>query len=209
MGVVSSCPSEYAMQLKGIVLAGGKSSRFGTDKSLAMWEGKTLLERAVDLLDTLQLDPAVITNNQREYSFLSCRIERDLIPSKGPMGGLYTACRLFKDRPLLVLTCDMPLLTGEVLKQLRQNHRNSDQATVFCIDHALQPFPGIYSADLKMVIHDCLVSDKLSMKLFLSSIVNKRVVRESSSLKAFQNVNRQKDLELITVRRKSGLAIRG
>jgi len=202
MGLRNGCCAvilmRFVMIFKGIVLAGGKSSRFGKDKALAQCEGKTLLGRAVDLLDVLRLDPVVITSGQKDYSFLSCPVEKDMIPSKGPLGGLYTACSFFQKTHLLVLTCDMPLLTEEVLKQLMQNCRNSDQAAVCNIDHVLQPFPGIYKADLKRAIHDCLVSDKLSMKLFLSRIPNKRVVPGIFDLKAFRNVNCQEDLDLIS-----------
>lgn len=202
MGLQNGCCAgiltRFAMIFKGIVLAGGKSSRFGKDKALAQYEETTLLERAVGLLDSLKLDTVVITAEQRDYSFLSCPVEKDLIPSKGPLGGLYTACALYPKTHLLVLTCDMPLLTEEVLKQLMRNYRNFDQAAVFSIDHVLQPFPGIYKADLKRVIHDCLVSDKLSMKLFLSRIPHKRVVPGVFDLKAFWNVNRREDFDLIS-----------
>ena len=198
IGCCAAILTRFAMIFKGIILAGGKSSRFGKDKALAQCEGKTLLARTVNLLDGLRLDTVVITSDQMDYSFLPCRVEKDLIPSKGPLGGLYTACSLFPEAYLLVLTCDMPLLTEEVLKQLMQNYRNSDQAAVFSIDHVLQPFPGIYKADLKKVIHDCLVYDELSMKLFLSRIPNKRVVPVIFDLKAFRNVNRQEDLDLIS-----------
>lgn len=186
------------MNLKGIVLAGGKSSRFGEDKALAKWRGRTLLEIAVTILDELRLNPAVIANPERNYSFLSCPVINDLIPEKGPLGGLYTACSFFPGMFLLVLTCDMPLLSETVLKQLMRSHRNSDQATVFSLNQTLQPFPGIYSANLKATIHDYLTSDQLSMKLFLSGILNKRALPEFPGSKVFQNLNWQEDLDLIT-----------
>lgn len=186
------------MNFKGIVLAGGKSSRFGEDKALAKWRGKTLLEIAVNLLDGLCLDPVVIANPKRNYSFLTCPVVNDLIPEKGPLGGLYTACSLFPGIFLVVLTCDMPLLSDGALKELIRSHRNSDKVTVFSAKQALQPFPGIYSANLKTVIHDCLSLDQLNMKLFLSGVSNKRVLPEYFDSKIFQNVNRQEDLSLIS-----------
>lgn len=185
------------MKLKGIVLAGGKSSRFGEDKALAKWNGKTLLERAVDLLDSLSLDPLVIANSGRDYSFLSCSVINDLIPERGPLGGLYTACSLFPEMSLVVLTCDMPLLTQDILKKLIQNQQPADQAVVFNCNQMLQPFPGIYQGSLKEVIHDALSSEELSMKLFLSRIRIQSVSPENSDLTAFENINRQEDLNLM------------
>ena len=185
------------MQLKGIVLAGGKSSRFGADKALAQWNGKTLLERSVELLDSLQLNPVVIANPDRDYSFLSCAVTNDLVPEKGPLGGLYTACSLFPEMFLLVLTCDMPLLTQNILKKLLQNQQPTDQSVVFDCNGVLQPFPGIYSGSLKGVIHNVLLSEELSMKAFMSRIRVQSVHPEISELPAFENVNRKEDLNLM------------
>lgn len=181
------------MNFKGIVLAGGKSSRFGEDKALAKWQGKTLLEIAVNLLGELCLDPAVIANPSRNYSFLPCAVVDDLIPEKGPLGGLYTACSIFPDTRLLILTCDMPFLTEKILRELMEEHQSFDEVTVF---GSAQPFPGIYSAHLKSAVQDYLESGCLSMKLFLSNIRDKRVLRAELDSQVFKNVNHREDLSL-------------
>lgn len=182
-------------QIKGVVLAGGKSSRFGEDKALALWDGKTLLERVVNLLGDLQLDPVVIANLNRDYSFLSCPVFNDEIPEKGPLGGLYTAGSLFPEVTLLVLTCDMPFLTAPALKQLIKSHTASAEATVFSIEGKTQPFPGIYEPALKMLILNRLESGELSMRSFLSCIFQRKVI-DARDLKVFQNVNCPEDLDL-------------
>ncbi len=182
------------MKLKGIVLAGGKSSRFGEDKALAEWGGQTLLARAVGLLSGLELDPVVISNSRRDYSFLTCPVVNDLIPDKGPLGGLYTACALFPELTFLVLTCDMPLLNQNILKRLISNHRDSYQSTVMRGGEKIQPFPGIYRADLKAVIQAHLLSDQLSMGLFLTNISNQSFGAEVFEMACLRNVNVQRDL---------------
>ncbi len=182
------------MKLKGVVLAGGESSRFGEDKALAVWNGKTLIARAVDLLSELQLDPVVIANPKRDYSFLECPVVNDLISEKGPLGGLYTACSLFPELTLLVLTCDMPLLNQNILNRLMSQHQDSYQSTVMSVNQKTQPFPGIYKADLKTLIHAQLLSDQLSMGLFLTNILNRHVIAEVFDAACFQNINHQRDL---------------
>lgn len=184
------------MNLKGVVLAGGKSSRFGEDKALARWRGKSLLARAVDLLRNLYLDPAVIANPQRDYSFLPCPVFNDVIPEKGPLGGLYTAYSLFPQNTLLILTCDMPFLEETVLKRLIESHTATAQATIFSIEKQMQPFPGIYRPELKALLLECLESNELSMKSFLSRVICKQTVFRTSDPKVFQNVNLPEDLDL-------------
>src|SRR3989338_8558633 len=76
-------------RFQGIVLAGGKSSRFGEDKALALLDGVTFLETAVRRLQEIGLRVTVITNRTRDYSglHLGCDIQTDIIEEKGPLGG--------------------------------------------------------------------------------------------------------------------------
>lgn len=187
-------PGNRVVNLKGIILAGGKSSRFGEDKALAIWNGKTLLARAVDLLRNLHLDPVVIANPQKDYSFLECPVFNDLIPAKGPLGGLFTACSLFPQKNLLVLTCDMPFLEETVLSQLMEVHTAEIQVTVFCVGEQIQPFPGIYSSKLEALLKRHLDSDELSMRSFLSRIICQQIAFSPLESKVFQNVNFPDDL---------------
>jgi molybdopterin-guanine dinucleotide biosynthesis protein A/hemerythrin-like domain-containing protein len=184
------------MKLRGIVLAGGKSSRFGSDKALALLDGKTLLERSVALLDTMGLGPTVITSEARHYGFLSCRVEKDLIPEIGPLGGLYTASKLFPESTLVVLTCDMTQLTHRVLKTLLHQHEIARRATLFKFDQAyFQPFPGIYESSLSWLAHQQIEKGELSLQSFLNEIEEKKVLTPRFSPQLFTNVNEPKDLK--------------
>lgn len=183
------------MKLKGIVLAGGKSSRFGEDKALARWEGATLLGRAVDLLSALDLDPEVIVSPDKKYSFLTCPTHHDIVPEKGPLGGLYTAFSIFPESALLVLTCDMPLLTQNILQELVRVYHESACPVVFGSSQIQQPFPGIYLSAFKPLVQECLDSNQPSLKHFLSLIPNLNFLPEPENKKIFLNVNTQEELK--------------
>lgn len=183
------------MKVKGIILAGGKSSRFGQDKALACINGITMLERAVNLLKATSLDPVVITNQTRDYSFCNCLVERDIIPDKGPLGGIYTACRLFGSHALLALTCDMPGLTPPLLQKLIENHDEEHQATVFRGPNCrIQPFPGIYKSDLAASIFEEIQGGRLSMDGFLKRIPKVKMFEAAFPPEMFSNINEKKDL---------------
>ncbi len=70
--------------IRGLVLAGGKSSRFGTDKALAMYDGMSFLDRAVSLLASLDLRPVVVTRPDSNYPLTDCDVIHDELPGKGP-----------------------------------------------------------------------------------------------------------------------------
>ncbi len=187
----------HTVKFQGIVLAGGKSSRFGEDKALALVGGIPMIQRVVNLLKELELDPCVITNASRDYSFLKCRIERDLIPEKGPMGGLYTACCLFENSSLVVLTCDMPALTSAAIKHLIECHKNESNVTLYsCNKFSEQPFPGIYEPGLRDTILKSIEMKQLSMQEFLSNIVAIKILLLSFD-NLFLNINEQKDMKNI------------
>ena len=191
------------MKFQGIVLAGGKSSRFGEDKALACVDGLTMIERTVNLLYSLGLDPVVITNETRDYSFLKCRIERDLISDGGPLGGVYTACCLFEHSSLVVLTCDMPNLTPGSLKMLLYHHDKAYKATLFEVQrNCFQPFPGVYEPSLIDPIKKVLEAGDLSMQDFLRQLAEINLIPFKGLQKAFLNVNFR--LQIGEVSKKAG-----
>lgn len=195
MGVMQLCASGYTMKFKGIVLAGGQSSRFGEDKALVFVNGVRLIERAIHLLEELHLAPVLITSPGRDYSFLRCPVETDILPHKGPLGGIYTASYLFKGYALLILVCDMPFLTVPALATLVENHHEPQQATVFCdTRNEVQPFPGLYESDLSNLFLEEIRAERLSMQGFLKRIPNLKVVEAPVDANLFENINEKKDL---------------
>ena len=185
------------MKVRGIVLAGGLSRRFGEDKALAKVNGITLIEHAVSLLRALKLEPVVITNVSRDYSFLNCDIERDLIPGKGPLGGLYTAFVLFPNTSLLTLTCDMPALQSSLLKALLDRHSKESTVTVFRVrEEKRQPFPGVYESNLLDLLHMHLDKGDLSLQDFLKAVPNLTEVFSPRQIDMFRNVNEKADLQM-------------
>jgi molybdopterin-guanine dinucleotide biosynthesis protein A len=159
-----------------------------------------MIQRTINLLTELHLDPCVITNATRDYSFLKCRIERDLIPDMGPMGGLYAACRFFKDSSLVVLTCDMPALTPAAVKPLIKNHRKDRAATVYVRSNTFkQPFPGIYESALCDRLVASITMKRLSMQEFFKNLPEMAVVQFPFDDRLLLNINWKKDKILYTL----------
>lgn len=181
--------------LRGIVLAGGQSKRFGKNKALAEMNGETLLEKSLSLLKSLHLDVAVITSSSLSYDFLECPVITDRFPDKGPLGGLYTAFEEFSST-VLVMTCDMPMLTKHALKSLIQAYQNKQcSATIFDIkEDYFQPFPGIYEYSLFTKTKKQLKTNQLSMQNFLEQVSHKQCIDMDAGEEIFLNINTQKDL---------------
>ena len=106
------------MRVLGAVLAGGAARRFGSDKALALWRGRPLLDHATDLL-ARHADAVVIAGGTREgYVSIADRP----VPGLGPLGGLCGALAHAADHgfgAVLTVPCDTPDLSDSLMVTLR------------------------------------------------------------------------------------------
>lgn len=180
--------------IRGLVLAGGKSSRFGTDKALAVYDGMSFLERAISLLAELERRPIVVTRRGANYPLTGCAVIYDKLPEKGPLGGIYTAMTVFKNTPFLILPCDMPALALETLLNLLTVHEPGSGITAYSVGSELQPFPAIYEPSLLGLIRNKLEQDRLSMLDLLDQVPAKKVIRWKGDQEIFRNINHKSSL---------------
>ena len=108
----------------GYVLAGGRSSRMGTDKALLPIGGTTLLDHVARSVREAAGNVTIIGPPDR-YSEFGYPVIRDLVENHGPLGGLYTALSATKTDWNLIVACDMPGLTAHFLDNLLQEAESS------------------------------------------------------------------------------------
>ncbi|MBI4432333.1 MAG: molybdenum cofactor guanylyltransferase [Candidatus Omnitrophica bacterium] len=189
--------SGYPACVRGLVLAGGKSSRFGSNKALAMYRGARLIEHAVSLFKELDLEPIVSSRKDVDYAFLNCATIHDQLPDQGPLGGLYTALTIFPQTSFLVLTCDMPALTSSMLSKLLTERASHALITAYADRKGtMQPFPGIYEPSVADIIRGQFRNNRLSMRDLLERVSCKTVPCDEDQ--ALVNVNSPQELLKLT-----------
>lgn len=109
----------FARQVAGFVLAGGRSSRMGSDKALLELGGLPLVVRAVRELQALA-QPVTVIGPAEIFRGLHLSILADDYPGAGPLGGIATALAHTGKPWNLVLAADMPYLTAKWLGHLTQ-----------------------------------------------------------------------------------------
>ncbi|AQR63127.1 hypothetical protein BZG35_16830 [Brevundimonas sp. LM2] len=105
-------------RLLGAILAGGRASRFGSDKALALFEHRPLLDHAIDALSG-QVDAVVVCGRGRANR--TCLPDRPG-PDLGPLGGLAAALRHALDHDYEAVVsagCDTPLLPPDLVLRLQ------------------------------------------------------------------------------------------
>jgi len=130
--------------LYGLVLAGGKSTRMGEDKSLITYFG---LEHRIYLAKMIApfCEKTYIScqENQLSENLDGCNPLIDLVPSKGPMSGLISAFLTHPNAAWLVIPCDLPLFSAKNITQLLHERDDQSIATVFTSSNHDFPEPLI------------------------------------------------------------------
>lgn len=130
-------------EITGIVLAGGKSSRMGTDKSLLKWKGKTLIEHAVETIKPVCIK-VVISSNKKVYGFTGCDTWPDELPGQAPIIGIYSCLKRSETEINIFLSCDMPYLRTDLLRHMIDRVDNHPLLVPVNDDGLLEPLCGIY-----------------------------------------------------------------
>ena len=131
------------------ILAGGRSTRFGSDKARAVLSGVPLLLRQARHLELRGHRVTVVASHTGAYDDMGLTTIGDIEPERGPVGGLRTALRNVADGWLVLTCCDLLTLSDARLRMLSEHAREEPRppAAVFREDR-WQPFPGLYHTAL-------------------------------------------------------------
>jgi molybdopterin-guanine dinucleotide biosynthesis protein A len=164
-------------ELLGAVVAGGRSVRFGRNKALARFGDATVIERVVAALRPVVSRLIVIANDPEPYRFLSLPIHFDLRPGCGALGGIHTAVAAGLGRRVLVVSCDLPLITTELLGLLASLADSAD-VVVPQGKTGIQPLCAVYGPACLPAIEARLERDELRVIGFYSAVQVRRIGAE-------------------------------
>ncbi len=142
-GVPFNCP------ISGVVLAGGSSERMGRDKAtVAPIEAgfPTLLDRQLDLLRRVGVDPLLLSVGSGATGDSSVRVVRDASNQEGPLGGIVAAQRIAPRQHLLVLAVDMGAVELGFLRRLIAS-TSSKAGAVPRVSGRWEPLCAVYPPD--------------------------------------------------------------
>ena len=105
------------------ILVGGKSSRMGADKAFVLFDGCTLLERALELARCVTANVEVVGEAVKFEKFAP--VVEDVFRECGPLGGIHAALQASATELNLMLAVDMPFVSAELLRYLTEQARTS------------------------------------------------------------------------------------
>ena len=191
--------------INGFILAGGKSSRMGTDKALLFIEEKKIIEIAAEKLKKVFKKVFIITNNSVDYSFLNFKTYTDIYKNKGPLSGIHSALVNSDTENNFIISCDTPLISSELIKIIINTE--SDKSVIIPkTKRGIEPLCGVYSKQCLPSIKNILLSETKNycMNHFLEKIDVEYLDMENSFTgytdDLFFNLNTKKDYkEILTI----------
>jgi molybdenum cofactor guanylyltransferase len=185
------------MEVTGIILAGGKSSRMGIEKGLQELCGKPLIIYAIEALSGL-CSSIIISSSSDAYQSFDYHVVSDEFPGIGPMGGIYSAMRQSKTEKNIVLSCDLPFVTTELLSYVLQNAQDYQVAVPWLGNQHYEPLCGFYRLSVLDQMSSFIQKGNYKLPdLFEKITINRLVInKELNFFQEYQflNVNSKDDL---------------
>ena len=181
------------------IMAGGQSSRMGTDKSFVLFDGRPLIEIVREKVTGLGTETLLITNTPEAYAHLNLPMVSDVYPDHGPLGGIYTAVHAASQPHVLVVACDMPWLNRPLLEYMITLRQTAD-VIVPRWEKYPEPLHAIYGKACLRPIEEKLKAKRLKITGFFGQ-VNVRFVERveiekfDANGRSFANINSPEDLQ--------------
>ena len=177
--------------LSGAIIAGGQSSRLGFNKALLPFKGKPVIERMLETLSPIVSSIKIIANNPADYHFLTTETVTDIRPGCGPLSGIHAALSLSTTEYVLIVSCDLPLLTADTLRPLLVEYPGYD-ITIF--KHKLfEPLCGIYRRTCLRALDELIDHGEYRI-IDLFPTLNTCIIRVDQR-DEFQSINTKEDYE--------------
>jgi len=183
------------MHITGILLAGGQSTRMGTDKALLQIHGKTLLENAIEICRTVCGD-ILISSNNPEHEKYGHQIIPDEIKNCGPLGGIYSCLKKSETEWNFVLSIDAAFVPVSFVQFLISETGNFD-AVVPVHQNGKEPLVAMYHKNcIPEIMKQIELKDFKMHRLFnflnITFTDSQKWIQKYP--KIFRNLNRPEDL---------------
>jgi molybdopterin-guanine dinucleotide biosynthesis protein A len=186
-GRMRADPLPIGWDATGVVLAGGRSSRFGSDKLAAELDGVPLLHHAVTRVAEVTGDVVVVLASDAEEPSMprgpSVTFARDAVADEGPLAGTLAGIALVTTRLALVVGGDMPDLSTAVLREMLSVARRTDAGAVALQDgDRFRPLPAVLRVESARTAAPPLLADGERRLRALVRALDPTVIDEASWL---------------------------
>ena len=187
----------------GIILAGGKSSRFGEDKSNIRLGNKTLLDHTIDKIEK-EFSEVLIVSNNKNYNFKNKKIYtvKDCIYGQlGPLVGILTAMKWVKEnkknyRWIASFPCDTPFFDTKLISKLKLKSKETSKQLIFLSsDKKRHNIFGLWSMNLIETLEKDIKNSFRKVEIWSDKVGYESININTEKFDKLLNINTKEDFE--------------
>ena len=164
--------------MSSIILAGGRSQRYGSNKAIAELNGKALISLSLNVLNPLVNELIVVVANHEQAKLLpleaKVKVVVDQYPNCGSLGGIYSGLNEIKNEWAFVSACDMPFLNRNLITDMAEL-RDGHDIVAPIIDNRPEPTHAMYHKSCLRSINEQLNSNEFKITMFYNKMNVKEV----------------------------------
>ncbi len=180
--------------ITGIVLAGGKSTRMGTDKGFVKLFNKPFIQHIIDCLQPL-VDEIIIVSDNEAYDQFKVKRVTDIIKNSGPIAGIYTGLHHSKTNANIVLSCDVPFINEALLSVLTQKQHVDYDVIQIASEGKNMPLIALYQKRCATHFYNLLQTDEKRLNTAIKQLNTKTICIPSAFEKFAKNINTKEALK--------------
>ncbi len=184
--------------ITAFILAGGKSTRMGSEKAFITLDGHTLLARALNCIRAVTSDVRIVGDRTRFAAFAP--VVEDIFPGCGPLGAIHAALRSSTTDLNFILAVDVPFITPALIHFLIDRASASTAiVTVPSAGHGLQPLSAVYRRDFAAVAEKALTERRFKIDVLFDPASTQVISEQELKTRGFfpptfRNLNTPEDL---------------
>lgn len=181
----------------GVILAGGQSSRMGSNKALLPYRGGRFIESIHRQLARHFAEVIVVTNTPEHYTFLSCRKVGDLFPGIGALAGVHAGLFHSTTSAIFACACDMPYLDDDLIRYLAVRY-NPVGVVIPESESGLEPLHAVYGRGCLQAMTASLSAGNRRVVSFFDQVPVETVTQDvvagfPGGFETFRNINTPAD----------------
>ena len=179
---------EKRNNITGIILAGGKSSRMGSDKGLLKLDNSTFIERIATVLKPFVNDIIIVSDYKAHDAFGLKRI-KDLYKDAGPLSGILSGLKQSKTENNIVLSCDIPFISEELITKLIAHSDEDALINQIECEGKTMPLIATYKKQCCLAIQKALDNDERRVRVLVKSLNPNTISVDSNYKLMVENIN--------------------
>ena len=177
----------------GVILAGGASSRMGSNKALLPHKGGRFIESIYRQLSEIFPEVILVTNSPEQYHFLPCRKVSDRFRGMGALAGIHAGLANSSNPAIFTVACDMPHLAPRLIRHIARRGAGYDLVLPRS-EGGYEPLHALYGEACLPVMEACLLRGERRIisilpQLRVRELAAAEVARFDPTFDSFSNIN--------------------